>query len=541
VGARARIASTAGACVLALAMLAGACSSTTSSSGTGSSPGTGSAPGAVAGSVPNASEAASLRPLHAVRGDGARILDDQGRQVLLRGVNLNSLGDYYQPNAAYPQVIPVTDADWGRMAANGFDVVRLIVHWSLLEPTRGTIDQGYLDRIQAAVTAAAAHGLYTVIDMHQDAWSKGVDTPAGVTCPAGTEPNNGWDGAPAWATMTDGADTCAPGGVRELAPAVVHAFEHFYANTDGIQDELVNTWAAVAKRFATTDAVAGYDLLNEPNWGETPAQSGQRLGAFTSKVITAIRGAEQQAGGTSHTIYFEPVVVFPRDGTLVPTTDVTDPNVVFAPHNYEGSIDSGTIEEGFANIAKAASGYGTTFWIGEFGWFGDGAKDQASVATFAAQEDQYRVGGTWWQWKQACGDPHSIGTRDGKPADVIVEFNLIGCPADVDKGPVPEWQPILARAYPRAAPGMLESLTSDGLAGTFSMIGARGDAPADAQLDLWVPAKGGQPTVGGTGLHDVQVRPVDGGFRVTAGVCDRYTVTIAPGTPAAGTTPATSC
>ena len=36
----------------------------------------------------------ALSPLRATRGSGAAIVDRTGRQVLLRGVNVNQLGDY---------------------------------------------------------------------------------------------------------------------------------------------------------------------------------------------------------------------------------------------------------------------------------------------------------------------------------------------------------------------------------------------------------------------------------------------------------------
>ncbi|MCL4697228.1 MAG: hypothetical protein KJ023_09295, partial [Burkholderiaceae bacterium] len=39
----------------------------------------------------------------------------------------------------HPPTHPPTDADWDGMAANGFNVVRLIVSWSALEPERGQI------------------------------------------------------------------------------------------------------------------------------------------------------------------------------------------------------------------------------------------------------------------------------------------------------------------------------------------------------------------------------------------------------------------
>ena len=157
--------------LVALVLVVGSCASSGSSAPTGSAAPSGStgSTGSTGSVAATSAGADALLPLHAVRGADARVLDSEGRQVLLRGVNLNSLGDYDQPNPAYPQIIPVTDADWARMRANGFDVVRLLVHWSLLEPTRGTVDQGYLQRIHAAVDAAAAHGIYSVIDMHQDA------------------------------------------------------------------------------------------------------------------------------------------------------------------------------------------------------------------------------------------------------------------------------------------------------------------------------------------------------------------------------------
>ncbi|HEY5156071.1 MAG TPA: cellulase family glycosylhydrolase, partial [Acidimicrobiales bacterium] len=283
------------AVVLAVATMAASCSSTGSSNDAGGGSSATTAPAA----------AAPLPSLTAVRGEGARVVDDKGRQVLLRGVNLNVLGDYFQANAKYPTVIPATDADWAEMTADGFNVVRLLVSWSALEPTKGAFDTAYVARIHEAVDAAKAHGIYVVLDMHQDAYGKFVASPPGTVCPDAAKPGIGWDGAPEWATITGGADTCAAAGVRELAPAVMKAFDSFYADTDGIQTELTKTWASLAGAFATDSTIAGYDLFNEPNWGTDIDSSGAKLGAFTQKTIAAIRSAEQAAGGTSHIAFFE--------------------------------------------------------------------------------------------------------------------------------------------------------------------------------------------------------------------------------------------
>ncbi len=228
-------------------------------------------------------------------------------------------------------------------------------------------------------------------------------------------------------------------------------------------------------------------------------------------------------------MFFEPVVLFPGDGTLVPSSSVTDDNVVFAPHNYNDSIQGGTVQEGFEVADKAAKAYGTTFWIGEYGWFGTPADDAAKVASYAALEDQYRVGGAWWQWKQACGDPHSVGSQGGTPPDELIHFHRTDCPGDVNKGPIAEWLPILSRAYPRSAPGTLAQLSSDPATGALVVVGSAGDASHDARLDLWIPDRGqGQPTIGGSGLGAVDVHPVDGGYRYLIEVSGCYVVTSTP-------------
>ena len=103
--------------------------------------------------------------------------------------------------------------------------------------------------------------------------------------------------------------------------------------------------------------------------------------------------------------------------------------MVFAPHNYHGSIDPGTVEQGFSGDLAAAQSYGTTMWIGEFGWFGTDAAATAGVAPFAAAQDTAMVGGTWWQWRQACGDPHSVGKHDGQPAARSSSSTSTGAPA----------------------------------------------------------------------------------------------------------------
>ena len=95
------------------------------------------------------------------------------------------------------------------------------------------VRRAYLDQVERAVDLFERRGVYTIIDFHQDAWGPTLAAPAGTTCPAGSDPAFGWDGAPGWATLDGGASRCAPGGVREISPAVLAAFAAFWNDAPG--------------------------------------------------------------------------------------------------------------------------------------------------------------------------------------------------------------------------------------------------------------------------------------------------------------------
>ncbi len=466
---------------------------------------------------------AALSALHATRGADAGIYDAQGRQVLLRGVNVNALGDYFQGNPSYAPVLPVDDSDFAQMAHYGLNVVRLILSWSSLEPQRDQIDRDYLKRIHDVIELAKAHDVYVVLDMHQDAWGKYIATPPGVSC-GGREVAIGWDGAPQWATFTDGASTCRPPGSRELAPAVKAAFVNFYANRDGIQEQFVKAWAALASEFAKEPAVAGYDLLNEPNFGAAAFGSGAQLGPLYTRLFAALRQAERDGGGFGHIVFFEPTIIYPSPDAVPPVASIGDDNVVFAPHNYSESInDVKTIEGWFEGALEDRAKFQSTMWIGEYGWFSDPPANKPRLIRYAREEDRLLIGSAWWQWQQACGDPHSIGIPGHEPPPELIHFRLSRCPGDIDLGPIPEWTVVLSRPYPRAAPGRLTSLASDGDARTMTLHGVT----TTGSLDLWVPDNGkGRPQISGAGVGAQRITAVEGGYRCALDVSGSYVVNV---------------
>ena len=76
------------------------------------------------------------------------------------------------------------DDDAAFLAENGFNAVRVGVIWSDLEPEPGVFDTSYLNSIEQTVQTLGNHGIYSIIDFHQDAYSTAF----------------GGEGAPDWAT-----------------------------------------------------------------------------------------------------------------------------------------------------------------------------------------------------------------------------------------------------------------------------------------------------------------------------------------------------
>lgn len=478
----------------------------------------------------------ALRPLQT--GDDLRIVDDLGRDVLLRGVNVTSLGEYWQGDPALPTTLPTTEADWDAMAARGFSVVRLVVHWSRLEPVRGQFDEAYLDEVDAYVRAAAAHGMYTVIDMHQDAYSASIATEDAAECPPGTTPHKGWDGAPAWAVITDGLSTCETGGDRNSAPAVHAAWNHFYDDTDGIRGRFVATWAHVARRFAGRPEVAGYNLLNEPEVSRPAAELDPIYQQFTGDTVRAVRAAEAEAGADfEHLLFVEPAIPAgnPTFGIVVPDpakAGVPARNVVAAPHNYAESIGSLplTIEQMNQLFLGIAADLGVPTWIGEHGFWDTSPTTLAKLDRYAADEDRHRIGGAWWQWRQPCGDPHSI-PWGGRPEGVEwqeVHLNTLSCPDDTVGAPTEALLRVVGRGFPRATPGRLALLESDAHTGRLVVEGTAADP--GGTLEVWTPSDGTAHELVTEGLTEVAEHPVPGGRLVTARVGDTgaYALRVVP-------------
>ncbi len=463
--------------------------------------------------------------LYASSGTDAGIYDRSGRFVLLRGVNYNVLGDYWQANPSIPATKPYAASDMEQMASYGFNCVRLLFSWSKLEPQPGVYDMAYIQSIRMAIEDAARYDMYVMLDMHQDAWGKYIATPADSVC---TNPNKGWDGAPEWATYTDGASTCSPDGSREGAPAVYTAFGNFWNNRNGIQDSCIKAWQALIAETAQYQNVVGYDLINEPGFGAVSTEeAGAQMSSYYARLISAIRTTETSIGAAQHIMFFEMGVGIGGVTNLVlPTASFTsDQNIVFAPHSYFESFGSlpFTIEDGFNLFDAGSNLFNCSFFIGEWGFFGDPATDAAKVKRFAANEDTYFTGSTWWQWAQAPGDPHGIswdGNSYGATSMHLVELDVSG---NLTGNVNPFYLNILSRTRPNAIVGKPETLTSNPDTGEMVLTAT---TTKEGTTELWIPNRFGNPIITGTNATLKELRTVSGGYIAEVSVSGSYTVNV---------------
>jgi endoglycosylceramidase len=370
--------------------------------------------------------AAPVGPAGPLATFGSRIRDEQGGQVLLRGVNVNSLVQYAP---SHPEAVALGQGQVRLMAAMGFDVIRLALSLSALEPDPGVISNTYLNRIARIVQRAEKQGLYVILDLHQDRYS------------AGLFPGES-DGMPAFMVRTDGLRT-RPILFGITDPAVQAAFTAFWHNQTvrgrGLQAWYFIGLSALARRFAGDPAIAGYDVMNEPNPGFILSGFvSHYLLPFYRQAIRAIR-----ATGARQPILLEPDIFSMELGDpRWPPTGFSPSleDAIFAPHLYATAIAGGSAS-GLGETAAAADltaqarealgqaqHLSVPWFIGEYG-AGPGPMGNAQIAQDQRLADRYQVGSAYWLWSIRPGTyPWNLVTPAGRLFQSATRLALVAAP-----------------------------------------------------------------------------------------------------------------
>src|SRR5581483_10140043 len=404
--------------------------------------------------------------------------------------------------------------DFAQMRALGFNVIRLTLSWSRLEPTPGHYDTTYLDRIAQVVSWAKQQRIYVLLDMHQDNYSRFIDDTAAVEVPpllTSVKQSGGHaDGAPPWAILTDGVPGVAPFGTDVFNLQMGAAFNSFWINRPvdvpqgdapgtGLQDHYIGAVAALAKRFKDDSTVAGYELMNEPQSGALAAPGlfdQVALFPFYRRVVDAITGTND--GGyrdlgihdTRHLIFFEPWAIrnLVDQSAQANAPFTTYSNLVYAPHQYThvftfdralgGQLQAPvpipyppSYDQALTTAAQEATQLGAALWVGEFG--NSSTDDDTILRSLTAAQDRHLTGSAVWAWKGNCDPGSTTAQCAGTWATFVGDTRQ---PPAQNLQLKPSRQKFLSRVYPWATAGTLLRADYDPDTRAFAMS-ATADKP----------------------------------------------------------------
>jgi endoglycosylceramidase len=414
---------------------------------------------------------------------GPFLYDSQGRVIFLHGVDAVYKRRPFELYADPGKPWNFSAADASLMARLGFDVVRLGMTWSGLEPGRAKandpaicssgkptnphqLNLAVLDRyvahLKQSVNLLGRYHIFTILDMHQDVYNQAFDG----------------EGAPSWAVCTNNVPRTDPPGrwSREYGTTAAQiAFDHFWKNDvrGNLQGQYDSVWGYVAKAFRGNPWVIGYDPFNEPFSTSLVHYRGEHFDAqiqcfYTGTKYIGIRLSDapalqcprhDPASGVVPTILANDPshLIFEENDTYGTLGDVTNlgpmrlRNLVYNVHVYCGarspvtgnptdvalcaqqaahSLDKRRYDR--PGMASHTQPGGPAWLVTEFG----ATSSVPYLASVTSLMDAQRVGWIYWSWKY-YGDP------TGSAAESLV----------MSDGRLKATARVLSRTYPEAVAG----------------------------------------------------------------------------------------
>lgn len=327
-------------------------------------------------------------PAQWLRVKGHDIVDEQGKTILWRGMGLGGwmlqegymyrlpfLGQQYRIREKITDLVGAgkaadfydqwlqwhtTREDIALMAQWGFNTVRLPMHYNLFtlpveaEPRPGEntwLEKGFA-LTDSLLKWCKAYGLYLILDLHAAPGGQGNDLP-----------------------------------ISDRNPALPSLWESA-AN----RQKTIALWRKLAERFAEEPWIAGYDIINEPNWGfedpqkdfrGTAERSNIPLRELMIQITQAIREVDKK-----HIIIIEGNGFGNNYRGVLPSWD---DNLVLSFHKY-GNFNNEASIKGFLDLRTQ---YNMPLWLGE-----SGENSNTWFTEAIGLVESKGIGWTWWPWKK---------------------------------------------------------------------------------------------------------------------------------------------
>ncbi len=319
---------------------------------------------------------------------GERLVDGQGREILLRGMGLGGWmlqegymfglrgeGTQHSIQRRIAELIgpddcrrlhaawlrnAMTRADVDLLAAAGFNSIRLPMHYNLFtvpveeEPVRGGnswLDDGFSLADQLLSWCKSNH-IYLILDLHAAPGGQGRD--ANISDYDPSKPSL-WESRDNW-------------------------------------NKTIALWRRLAERYANEAWIGGYDLLNEPNWTfEGKDKNGKEdlankpLWDLYKEITQAIREVDPHH-----------MVVIEGNGwgnNYNGFPGPWDTNLVISFHKYWNP----NTDEAIARFLKLREQYQVPLWLGE-----SGENNNEWFRQCVALVEGHGIGWAWWPFKKVA-------------------------------------------------------------------------------------------------------------------------------------------
>ena len=341
--------------------------------------------------------------------EGTEIRDDHGRAVILLGVNSSGMewgaGQRWR-NGKCPDkargcwALPPGD-EYDHIASWGFNVVRLPISWSNLEPLPPTVgpagtpirhyNDRYLAGIDEIIRRFGERGVAVVLSMHQWGWSPAFKLPRGKD---GRIVHG--NGLPWWLYKED--------------QDVAAARRDFLSNRGNIQDGLVSVWRFVAQRYAADPTVVAADMFNEPD------ATDYRRGRVGETIL--LDNLYKKVGAAIRAVNPHVLLIFEQGRGAKVSAPPPFPNVVYSFHLYPKNWDPEGLHWTRKHVNRARS-WNVPVWMGEFQRIGraDLPDDPGGFRQTERMLDFYkknRIGWAYWAYQRA-GRPLAGESGMGPP------------------------------------------------------------------------------------------------------------------------------